>query len=136
MSSHEWKNVFSVNLDANLNILRLVFPLLKTAPNNGRVVIIGSKNVTAPGPGAAAYSASKAALNQLMRVLSMEWGEYGIRLNTIHPNAVFDTGIWTDEVLKSRAKQYNLTVEEYKTNNRLGVEIYSKDVSELAILYP
>ena len=128
----EWKNVFSVNLDANLNILRSVFPLLQAAPNNGRVVIIGSKNVSAPGPGAAAYSASKAALNQLMRVLSMEWGEYGIRLNSIHPNAVFDTGIWTEEVLKSRAKQYNLTVEEYKTNNLLGVKVYSKDVSELA----
>ena len=128
----EWRDVFSVNLDANLNILRAVFPLLQAAPNKGRVVIIGSKNVSAPGPGAAAYSASKAALNQLMRVLSMEWGEHGIRLNTIHPNAVFDTGIWTDEVLKSRAKQYNLTVEEYKTNNILGVEVYSKDVSELA----
>ncbi|MDB4038657.1 bifunctional aldolase/short-chain dehydrogenase [Candidatus Thioglobus sp.] len=128
----EWRDVFSVNLDANLNILRAVFPLLQAAPNNGRVVIIGSKNVSAPGPGAAAYSASKAALNQLMRVLSMEWGEHGIRLNTIHPNAVFDTGIWTDEVLKSRAKQYNLSVEEYKTNNILGVEVYSKDVSELA----
>ena len=132
LPSQEWRNIFSVNLDANLNILRMVFPLLQAAPNNGRVVIIGSKNVSAPGPGAAAYSASKAALNQLMRVLSMEWGEYGIRLNTIHPNAVFDTGIWTDEVLKSRAKQYNLSVDEYKTNNLLGVEVFSKDVSELA----
>ncbi|MDC1026680.1 bifunctional aldolase/short-chain dehydrogenase [Candidatus Thioglobus sp.] len=132
LPSHEWRNIFSVNLDANLNILRMVFPLLQAAPNNGRVVIIGSKNVSAPGPGAAAYSASKAALNQLMRVLSMEWGEHGIRLNTIHPNAVFDTGIWTDEVLKSRAKQYNLSVDEYKTNNLLGVEVFSKDVSELA----
>jgi rhamnose utilization protein RhaD (predicted bifunctional aldolase and dehydrogenase)/NAD(P)-dependent dehydrogenase (short-subunit alcohol dehydrogenase family) len=128
----EWRDVFSVNVDANLNILRIVFPLLQAAPNNGRVVIIGSKNVAAPGPGAAAYSASKAALNQLLRVLSMEWGEHGIRLNAIHPNAVFDTGIWTDEVLKSRAMQYNLSVEEYKTNNILGVEVYSKDVSELA----
>ena len=132
LSSNEWNNVFSVNLDANLNLLREVYPLLQVAPNNGRVVIIGSKNVSAPGPGAAAYSASKAALNQLMRVLSMEWGKDGIRLNTIHPNAVFDTGIWTEEVLKSRAEQYGLSVEEYKTNNLLGVEISSLDVSELA----
>ena len=132
LSSKEWNNVFSVNLDANLNLLREVYPLLQVAPNNGRVVIIGSKNVSAPGPGAAAYSASKAALNQLMRVLSMEWGKDGIRLNTIHPNAVFDTGIWTEEVLKSRAEQYGLSVEEYKTNNLLGVEINSLDVSELA----
>ena len=128
----EWNKVFSINLDANLNLLRELFPILRLSPSKGRVVIIGSKNVSAPGPGAAAYSASKAALNQLMRVLSMEWGEYGIRLNTLHPNAVFDTGIWTDEVLESRANHYGLSVKEYKTNNILGVEINSKDVSELA----
>jgi rhamnose utilization protein RhaD (predicted bifunctional aldolase and dehydrogenase)/NAD(P)-dependent dehydrogenase (short-subunit alcohol dehydrogenase family) len=128
----EWNKVFSINLDANLNLLRELFPLLRVSPSKGRVVIIGSKNVSAPGPGAAAYSASKAALNQLMRVLSMEWGGYGIRLNTLHPNAVFDTGIWTDEVLESRANHYGLSVKEYKTNNILGVEINSKDVSELA----
>ena len=128
----EWNKVFSINLDANLNLLRELFPLLRFSPSKGRVVIIGSKNVSAPGPGAAAYSASKAALNQLMRVLSMEWGEYGIRLNTLHPNAVFDTSIWTDEVLESRANHYGLSVKEYKTNNILGVEINSQDVSELA----
>jgi len=132
LSMKEWNKVFSINLNSNLNLLREVYPLLKVAPNKGRVVVIGSKNVPAPGPGAAAYSASKAALNQLMRVLSMEWGSDGIRLNTIHPNAVFDTGIWTDKVLKSRAKQYGLTIESYKTNNLLGVEVNSMDVSELA----
>ena len=132
LSMKEWNKVFSINLNSNLNLLREVYPLLKVALNKGRVVIIGSKNVPAPGPGAAAYSASKAALNQLMRVLSMEWGNDGIRLNTLHPNAVFDTGMWTDEVLKSRAKQYGLSIEKYKTNNLLGVEVNSMDVSELA----
>ena len=132
LSLKQWNKVFSINLDANLNLLREVHPLIKIAPNNGRVVIIGSKNISAPGPGAAAYSASKAALNQLMRVLSMEWAEDNIRLNALHPNAVFDTGIWTTEVLESRAKQYNLSVNDYKKNNLLNVEINSKDVSELA----
>ena len=132
LSSKEWNKVFSINLDANFNLLRGVYPLLKAAPNYGRVVVIGSKNVPAPGPGAAAYSSSKAALNQLMRVLSIEWGCDGIRLNTLHPNAVFDTGIWTKDVLNSRARNYGLSVDEYKTNNLLGVEIKSEDVSELA----
>jgi len=132
LSMNEWNKVFSINLNANLNLLREVYPLLKVSPNKGRVVVIGSKNVLAPGPGAAAYSASKAALNQLMRVLSMEWGSDGIRLNALHPNAVFDTGVWTDEVLKSRADYYGLTVASYKTNNILGVEVNSIDVSELA----
>ena len=132
LTMDEWKKVFSVNLDANFNLLRKVYPLLKLAPNKGRVVIIGSKNVPAPGPGAAAYSASKAALNQLIRVLSIEWGNDGIRLNTLHPNAVFDTAIWTKKVLRSRAKHYGLSIEKYKTNNILGVEVNSKNVSELA----
>ena len=108
LGTEEWRRVMPVNLDANLTLLRECHPLLKLAPRGGRVVVIGSKNVPAPGPGAAAYSASKAALNQLARVAALEWGADGIRINTLHPNAVFDTGIWTDEVLAARAKHYGL----------------------------
>ena len=128
----EWDRVLRVNLDANLLLLREAHPLLKLAPRGGRVAVIGSKNVPAPGPGAAAYSASKAALTQLARVAALEWGGDGIRVNVLHPNAVFDTGIWTEEVLRSRAEQYGLSVEEYKRNNVLHVEVTSRDVAELA----
>ncbi len=133
LKTKNWQRVMNVNLDANFIILREAFPFLKLAPKGGRVVIIGSKNVAAPGPGAAAYSASKAALNQLARVAALEWGKDGIRVNSVHPNAVFDTGIWTEEILAARAKNYGLTLEEYKKNNILKTEISSTDVSELAI---
>ena len=132
LSSEEWRKVMAINLDANLCLLRTCHPLLKLAPKGGRVVVIGSKNVPAPGPGAAAYSASKAALNQLARVAALEWGADGIRINSLHPNAVFDTGIWTEEVLTQRAKHYGLSVAEYKTNNVLKTEVRSHDVAELA----
>jgi len=132
LDTAEWQRVMRVNLDANLVLMREAHPLLKLAPRGGRVVIIGSKNVPAPGPGAAAYSASKAALNQLARVAALEWGGDGIRLNSLHPNAVFDTGLWTEEVLKARAAHYGLSVEQYKTRNVLGVEVTSRDVAELA----
>jgi rhamnose utilization protein RhaD (predicted bifunctional aldolase and dehydrogenase)/NAD(P)-dependent dehydrogenase (short-subunit alcohol dehydrogenase family) len=128
----DWRHVMEVNLDANLALLSAAYPLLKCAPRSGRVVVIGSKNVPAPGPGAAAYSASKAALNQLARVAALEWGADGIRVNIVHPNAVFDTGIWTDEVLHSRASNYGLSVEQYRKNNVLGVEVTSRDVAEMA----
>ena len=62
----------------------------------------------------------------------MELGGKGIRVNIIHPNAVYDTAIWTDEVLQARAKHYGLTVKEYKTNNMLKVEVTSRDVADLA----
>ena len=132
LESADWRRVFEVNVDANLTLMRECHPLLKVAPRGGRVVVMGSKNVAAPGPGAAAYSASKAALTQLARVAALEWGKAGIRVNTLHPNAVFDTGIWTDEVLKARAESYGVSVEEYKRNNVLGTEVRSRDVAELA----
>jgi rhamnose utilization protein RhaD (predicted bifunctional aldolase and dehydrogenase)/NAD(P)-dependent dehydrogenase (short-subunit alcohol dehydrogenase family) len=127
-----WRKTMSINLDANLVLMRECHPLLKLAPRGGRIVVIGSKNVMAPGPGAAAYSASKAALQQLARVAALEWGGDGIRINTLHPNAVFDTGIWTPDVLAARAMSYGLTVEEYKTNNVLKAEVTSMDVAALA----
>jgi len=127
-----WRSVMDVNLDANLILLRESHPLLKLAPRGGRVVVIGSKNVPAPGPGAAAYSASKAALTQIARVAALEWGADNIRVNTLHPNAVFDTGLWSDDVLAARAAHYGLSVEQYKKNNVLKTEVTSRDVAELA----
>lgn len=131
LDSAAWRKVLAVNLDANLVLMREAHPLLKLAPGGGRLVAVGSRNVTAPGPGAAAYSASKAALNQLIRVAALEWGQDGIRVNTVHPDAVFDTGIWTPEVLAARAAHYGLSVEQYKTRNVLRSEVESRHVAEL-----
>jgi NAD(P)-dependent dehydrogenase (short-subunit alcohol dehydrogenase family) len=132
LSPDDWQRTMRINLDANFYLMRACHPLLKLSPRGGRVVIIGSKNVAAPGPGQAAYSASKAALQQLARVAALEWGADRIRVNTVHPNAVFDTGIWTPAVLEQRAASYSLSVEVYKTNNVLKVEVTSQDVAELA----
>jgi hypothetical protein len=52
-------------------------------------------------------------------------------VNTIHPHAVFDTGLWTDAVISERAAQYGLTAQQYRTRNVLGVEVASEDVAEL-----
>ena len=129
LSLDAWRRVMAVNVDANLSLLRMTAPLLARSPRYGRVVVNASKNVHAPGPGAAAYSASKASLTQLARVAVLEWASSGIRVNLVHPNAVFDTGIWDQRTIESRAASYGLSVEEYRTNNLLGVEITSRDVA-------
>ncbi len=128
----DWQKIMRVNLDANFSLMRAAYPLLKLSPRGGRVVVIGSKNVPAPGPGVAAYSASKAALTQLARVAALEWGAVNIRVNVIHPNMVFDTAIWTTEVLAQRAAHYGMSVEQYRTNNILRTEVHSADVAALA----
>ncbi len=127
----DWDRAMRVNLDANVTLMREAYPLLKQSPKGGRVVINASKNVLAPGAGAAAYSASKAALTQLGRVAVLEWSKDHIRVNIVHPDQVFDTGLWTEEVLTARAAHYGLTVQQYKTRNLLGTELNSHYVSEV-----
>ena len=63
---------------------------------------------------------------------ALEWGADGIRINLLHPNAVFDTAIWSDEVLADRARHYGMTVDAYRRNNVLHTEVKSRDVAELA----
>jgi len=128
-----WREVMSVNLDAVATAFTALHPLLARSPAGGRVVLIGSKNVRAPGAGAAAYSASKAAVTQLARVAALEWARDGVTVNVVHPDAVFDTGLWTEEVLAARAASYGLSVEQYRRRNLLGVEITSDHVARLAV---
>ncbi len=132
MDEETWKKSMDINVTSHQQLLKLCLPILSLGIDPA-IVIIGSKNVSAPGPGASAYSVAKAGLTQLGRIAALEFGALGIRVNILHPNAVFDTGIWTNEILKTRASHYGLTVEKYKTNNILKVEVTSKDVAELTV---
>lgn len=130
MPEAEWQRSIDINLTGAMHILRESIPYLKLGWDPS-IVIVGSKNVPAPGPAASAYSVAKAGLNQLARVLALELASEGIRVNTVHPNAVFDTAIWTPEVLESRAAHYGMSVEEYRKNNLLNREVCSADVARL-----
>ncbi len=132
LDDETWSKTMALNLDANQRLLRLCHPFLKLSPIGGRVLVVGSKNVPAPGPGATAYSASKAAMTQVARVAALEWGTDGIRVSVLHPNSVFDTNLWTSEILEKRAQAYVMTVEEYKRRSLLKTEVASHDVAEAA----
>ncbi|WP_353650122.1 bifunctional aldolase/short-chain dehydrogenase [Nakamurella sp. A5-74] len=128
-----WRKTMAVNVDSVATLYRSVHPLLAASPVGGRVAVIASKNVPAPGPGAAAYSASKAALTQLSRVAALEWAPDGIRVNLVHPDAVFDTGLWNPELLAERANRYGMTVQEYKRRNLLRTEVSSPLVAAAVV---
>lgn len=123
-----WQAALNVNLTSHQMLARAAIPFLRDGIDPA-MVFVASRNVTAPGAGAAAYSVSKAGLTQLMRVLALELAPEGIRVNAVYPDAVFDTALWTDEVLATSAERYGMTVEEYKTRNLLSVEITSHDVA-------
>ena len=134
VDADEWRRGMRVNVDSLVELFARVHPHLAVAPRGGRVVVVGSKNVPAPGPGAVSYSASKAAANQVVRVAALEWAADRIRVNTVHPDAVFDTGLWSEELIAERAARYGMSPEEYKTRNLLGVEVTSAQVAELVVV--
>jgi NAD(P)-dependent dehydrogenase (short-subunit alcohol dehydrogenase family) len=133
LDDDSWRETMDVNVDAYARLLRELHPLLARSPVGGRVVVVASKNVAAPGRGAAAYSASKAALTQLARVAALEWAQDAIRVNVVHPDAVFDTGLWTPELLAERATRAGVDVETYRRRNLLGLEIISADVARAVV---
>ena len=130
MPEEEWQRSLDINLSGAMHVVRQSIPYLRLGWEPA-VVIIGSKNVPAPGPGAGAYSVAKAGLTQLARVLALELAGDGVRVNTVHPNAVFDTAIWTEEVLASRAARYGMSVEAYRKSNLLHQEVTSNDVAAM-----
>ena len=132
LSDQIWEKSMAVNLDAHRIVLQKTIPFLELGIDPA-VVIVGSKNVPAPGKGAAAYSVAKAGLTQLARVAALELAGAGIRVNVLHPNDVFDTAIWTPDVLKARANEYGMDVESYQRRNLLRVPVTSSDVAELAV---
>ncbi|GJM13859.1 MAG: short-chain dehydrogenase [Pseudohongiella sp.] len=134
MDDDNWDSSQSLNLSSHMKLLRACVPYLKNGIDPA-VIIVASKNVPAPGPGASAYSVAKAGLTQLARVAALELGGEGIRVNVLHPNAVYDTAIWTDEVLESRAAHYGLSVEEYKTSNVLRTTVESADVARAVSVF-
>lgn len=129
--SAAWQQTFDINVTGTANTLAAAHRVLRHSPAGGRVVVVGSKNVPAPGRGAAAYSASKAALTQLARVAALEWAPDGITVNVVHPDGVFDTGLWSDELIAERAAAYGLTPQQYRRRNLLGRELTASDVGAL-----
>jgi NAD(P)-dependent dehydrogenase (short-subunit alcohol dehydrogenase family) len=133
LTPERWTETMSVNAGAAALVLAAAHPFLARSPVGGSVVVVGSRNVPAPGAGVAAYSASKAALTQVARVAALEWGRDRIRVNVVHPDGVFDTDLWTDDLVAERAASYGLTPDEYRSRNVLGAEVTSAHVAAAVV---
>ncbi len=127
-----WEATLALNLGSHLKVLRAATPFLVLGVD-ACVVVIASRNVPAPGPGAAAYSTSKAGLTQLARVAALELAPHGVRVGTLHPDKVFDTELWSNELIEARAKSYGVSAETYKRQNLLKAEVTTRDVAEAAM---
>jgi NAD(P)-dependent dehydrogenase (short-subunit alcohol dehydrogenase family) len=82
-----WRSVFEVNVTGAFLCAREAL-LQMVAENWGRIVNVSSAAARHPVAGMAAYSASKAALDQLTRVLALEGESYNIVVTGVYPGVV------------------------------------------------
>ena len=71
----------------------------------------------------------------MARCLAEEGGAYGIRVNSVLPDAVIQgSSIWNDGWKEARAKQYGVEVDDlgkfYSQRNVLKAEIFPEDIAE------
>ncbi|MDG2065712.1 MAG: SDR family oxidoreductase, partial [SAR324 cluster bacterium] len=130
MDEQTWSRSLEINLTAPQQLLQACVPFLKEGIDPA-VVFMASRNVPAPGAGASAYSVPKAGQTQLARIAALELGKFGIRVNILHPDCVYDTGLWTPDALERSAKRYGLTVEQYKSRNILKIDVKTKEVARM-----
>jgi rhamnulose-1-phosphate aldolase/alcohol dehydrogenase len=135
----DWQRSFEVNAKGHFLIFRAAMRLFKEQGIGGAVVLNGTKNVLAPGKEFGAYSASKAASVQLARVLALEGGQDGVRVNVVNPDAVFEgSGLWSPAVRRERAKAQGIEPGEiedfYARRNILQARVTAADCAA-AVLF-
>jgi rhamnose utilization protein RhaD (predicted bifunctional aldolase and dehydrogenase)/NAD(P)-dependent dehydrogenase (short-subunit alcohol dehydrogenase family) len=105
LSEAQWANTFLLNVTGNYLLARQTEWVFKDQDLPGAMVLTGSANAVVPKKGSEAYDTSKAALNHLVRELSIKLGPL-VRVNGIAPATVVagSTMFPRDRVMRSLEK--------------------------------
>ncbi len=136
LATSDWERSITVNATGHFLVAREAVRLLRRQGRGGSLIFVSSKNAFAPGAEFGAYSAAKAAETQLARVLALENGDAGIRVNAVNPDAVFrGSKLWSPDVRAGRAAAHGVAPDEleafYARRNLLGKPIYPEDVADV-----
>jgi len=131
----EWNLNMNVLGTGYFLVAREAFKQMKAQGIGGNMVFVGSKNSIYAGKNAAAYSAAKALETHLARCIAAEGGQYGIRVNSVLPDAVLQgSAIWDSKWREERARAYGISPDEledyYKKRTTLLVNVYPEDIAE------
>ena len=109
----DWQRMNAVMNAGYFLVGREAFRLWKRQGRGGTLIFVASKNSVYAGKNAAAYSAVKAAELHLARCLAEEGGAFGIRINSVMPDAVLQgSGIWDQGWREQRARNYGIAPDE------------------------
>ena len=89
MSANGFRAVVDIDLIGSFNVMRQAYPHLRRP--GASIVNISAPQATVPMRYQAHAAAAKAGIDQLVRVLALEWGADGIRVNAISPGPIDGT---------------------------------------------
>ena len=136
----EWNKNWNVLATGYFLVAREGFRLMQAQGRGGNLVFVASKNALVAGKNAAAYSTAKAAEAHLARCLAEEGGQFGIRVNTVNPDAVLaGSRIWDSTWRQERAATYGVAPDQleevYRKRTTLGVNILPEDIAEAVAFF-
>lgn len=85
ISPEQWQDTLDINLTGVWNTIRAVVPPMIEAGNGGSIINISSAAGVKAVPGCGHYCATKFGVVALTNSLAVELGEFGIRVNSVHP---------------------------------------------------
>ncbi|KOU58939.1 3-ketoacyl-ACP reductase [Streptomyces sp. MMG1533] len=132
LSEEAWDVVVDVNLKGAWNTARAVIPGMIEAAAGGSIIITSSAAGIRGHVPYAHYVASKHGVVGLMKALSNELAPHRIRVNTVHPTGVSDTGITVGEPIEQLAAREPLFA--LAAMNPLAPFVEPRDVSN-AVLF-
>lgn len=112
LTEEQWETVIGVNLSGTWRTIRAAVPAMIEAGNGGSIIIVSSSAGLKATPGNGHYCASKHALVGFTNTLALEVGEYGIRVNSIHPYSI-DTPMIEREVMMELFKKHPSFLHSY-----------------------
>jgi SDR family mycofactocin-dependent oxidoreductase len=104
LTDEQWDTVIGVNLTGTWRTLRAAIPAIIDAGNGGSIVVVSSAAGVKATPGNGHYAATKYGLVGLTNTLALELGEFGIRVNSIHPYSVDTPMIETGALIELLGK--------------------------------
>ena len=112
MSEQQWDSVIDVNLNGTWRTIRATVPAMIEAGNGGSIIVVSSSAGLKATPGNSHYAASKHGLVALTNSLALEVGEYGIRVNSIHPYSI-DTPMVEPEAMMEIFGKYPTYIHSF-----------------------
>ncbi len=131
---NDWKETIDININSHFYYTKCAIPLLKK--NNGGSIINLSSTAGLFGfPLRMPYAASKWAVIGMTKSLSMELGEFNVRVNAICPGSVY----WDrmKRVIEAKAKSLGVTEDslqkDYESMISLKTFVNKEDIANMAV---